>query len=63
MCWSEFIHESLSEAADKAAKIKTTFKQQVVDYGEGVGYDERKKEVDLQVFSVTSDWNYLDRSC
>lgn len=31
-CWSQFIHESVSEAADKAAKIKTASKQQVLDW-------------------------------
>ena len=31
-CWSEFTHESVSETADKAGKIKTASKQQVVDW-------------------------------
>ena len=29
-CWSEFIHESVSETADKAGKIKTASKQKKV---------------------------------
>lgn len=31
ICWSDFIHEFLFKAADKAAKIKTASKQKVLD--------------------------------
>ena len=31
-CWANFIHTSVQHAADKAEKVKTTSKQQVLDW-------------------------------
>ena len=60
-CWSEIIYESVSESTDKAAKSKTLLTASTRLGGEGMRDDERKRQVDLQIFSGV--WNYLGRSC
>ena len=59
-CWSEIIYESVSESADKAAKSKTLLTASTGLGGEGMTDDERKRQVDLLIFSGV--WNYLGRS-
>ena len=52
-CWTNFIHTSVTAAADHTAKIKTASKQQVLDWVVNAWQKMERKEFITKYFQVT----------